>query len=232
MIFDEFVKNYNGKATDYDGGYGVQCVDLIKLYADKVLGLKFGAFGDAHAYYDNFNNIEMLKQNFERITNTPEFIPQKGDIMVWNKNRGGGCGHVAICNGVGTTSYFCSYDQNWNGTKAMQLVKHTYSNVYGVIRPKNQSNINNLKNGDIVEVNIKVGICAQEGDFLLCDNFVLRDDRRQFWVHKSVVKDGILQARSTVCAVEGNVILVQVFEGELGRQFWIPDNCIKILEQK
>jgi len=94
------------------------------------------------------------------------------------------------------------------------------------------TNINNLKNGDIVEVNIKVGICAQEGDFLLCDNFVLRDDRRQFWVHKSVVKDGILQARSPVCAVEGNVILVQVFEGELGRQFWIPDNCIKILERK
>jgi len=24
MIFDEFVKNYNGKATDYDGGYGLK----------------------------------------------------------------------------------------------------------------------------------------------------------------------------------------------------------------
>lgn len=146
MTFDEFVREYNGKAVDYDGGYGVQCVDLIKLYADKVFNLKFGKFGDAHAYYDNFENIKTLRDNFDKIPNTPKFVPQKGDIIVWNKNRGGGCGHIAICNGIGTTGYFCSYDQNWNGKKAMQLVKHSYSNVYGVLRPKKQSKINGKLN--------------------------------------------------------------------------------------
>ena len=40
MDFDEFVNAYLGKATDYDGTYGVQCVDLIKQYADSVFGVK------------------------------------------------------------------------------------------------------------------------------------------------------------------------------------------------
>ena len=39
MNYKEFVNTYLGKATDYDGGYGVQCVDLIKLYLDKVFDL-------------------------------------------------------------------------------------------------------------------------------------------------------------------------------------------------
>lgn len=228
MNFDEFVKKYNGQAIDYDGGYGVQCVDLIKLYADKVLGLKFGAFGNAHAYYDNFENIPMLKNNFVKIKNTPEFIPQKGDIIVWNKKRGGGNGHIAVCNGVGTKNYFYSYDMNWNGIKEMQLIKHTYSNVLGAIRFKNQKS-NTFKNGDVVEIDLKIGICSQSGDFTQCDNFILRDDRRQFWVHKSVVKDNRLIARATVCDVDSNDILVQVFEGINGRQFWVPTNVVKKL---
>lgn len=228
MNFDEFVKKYNGQAIDYDGGYGVQCVDLIKLYAEKVLGLKFGAFGNAHAYYDNFENIKTLKDNFVKIKNTPDFVPQKGDIIVWNTKRGNGAGHIAVCNGVGTKTYFCSYDMNWGGTKAMQLVKHTYSNVYGVLRPKKF--LEQYKNGDIVKVDLKVGICHDYGTgIILVDNFVLRDDRRQFEVHKSVVKNDRLIARATVCASEENEILVQVFEGTIGRQFWVPANAIKKL---
>lgn len=140
MTLDEFVKSYNGQAIDYDNSYDVQCVDLIKLYADKVLGLKFGAFGNAHAYYDNFDNIKTLKDNFIKIANTPQFIPQKGDIAVWNTNIGNGCGHIAIATGKGTTSKFNSYDMNWNG-KAMKKIEHTYQNFSGVLRPKAQEKV-------------------------------------------------------------------------------------------
>lgn len=31
MTFDSFVERYIGKAVDYDGVAGVQCVDLVKL---------------------------------------------------------------------------------------------------------------------------------------------------------------------------------------------------------
>lgn len=140
MTFDEFVKAYNGKATDYDGAYGAQCVDLIKLYLDKVFGIKAGSWGNAKYYWLNFDKHSELVKSFTKIKNTASFIPQKGDIMVWDGNKGSGAGHVAICTGEGTTSYFYSYDQNWNG-KTMKRIKHDYKDVYGVLRPKDQSKV-------------------------------------------------------------------------------------------
>lgn len=140
MNYNEFVNAYLGKATDYDGGYGVQCVDLIKLYLDKVFNLKIGAIGNAHVYYDNYNKVDILKNNFTRIANTPDFIPQKGDIVVWSTAQGNGCGHVAIATGEGNTSEFYSYDLNWNG-KTVHKVQHTYKGFLGVLRPKDQNKI-------------------------------------------------------------------------------------------
>ena len=42
MNYSEFINTYNGKGFDYDGVSGVQCVDLIKMYLDKVFGIKDG----------------------------------------------------------------------------------------------------------------------------------------------------------------------------------------------
>ena len=42
MNYNEFINAYNGKSFDYDGVSGVQCVDLAKMYLDKV----FGKLGD------------------------------------------------------------------------------------------------------------------------------------------------------------------------------------------
>ena len=140
MTYNEFVSAYNGKATDYDGAYGAQCVDLIKMYLNKVFGIKPGSWGNAKYYWLNFEKHSELVKNFTKIKNTASFVPQAGDIMVWNGNVGGGCGHVAICTGEGNTSEFYSYDQNWNG-KEMHKVKHDYDDVYGVLRPKDQSKV-------------------------------------------------------------------------------------------
>ena len=140
LNFDQFVNTYLGKSSDYDGAYGVQCTDLIKLYVDKVFGVSAGSASWGNAKYYYTNTPTKLKNITTKIANTASFVPKKGDIMVWNGNVGGGAGHVAICTGEGTTSYFYSYDQNWNG-KAMHKVKHDYDNVYGVLRPKDQSKI-------------------------------------------------------------------------------------------
>ena len=160
MTYDEFVKAYNGKATDYDGAYGAQCVDLIKLYLNKVFGIKAGSWGNAKYYWINFDKHSELTKNFTKIKNTASFVPQKGDIMVWDGNQGNGCGHVAICTGEGDTSKFYSYDQNWNG-KAMHKVKHGYDNVYGVLRPKDQSKITGVHTYKVgstytLQTNVKV----------------------------------------------------------------------------
>ena len=59
---------------------------------------------------------------------------------MWSRGIGP-YGHVAVATGEGNTNYFYSYDQNWK-VKQMVKVYHTYDSVYGVLRPKNQSNIN------------------------------------------------------------------------------------------
>lgn len=114
---------------------------------DKVYGIKIGAIGNAEAYYRRYSEIPALYNNFDRIMNTPSFVPQKGDIAVWGTGLSK-YGHIAICTGEGNTSYFYTYDQNWNG-KAMKKVKHNYKGFAGVLRYKSkelsyQSHIQNI----------------------------------------------------------------------------------------
>ena len=80
-----------------------------------------------------------MVKNFDRIANTPSFVPKKGDIVVWSKSMGG-TGHIAIATGEGNTSYFYSYDQNWGYPyEPVTRHKHDYSKFLGVLRPKNQA---------------------------------------------------------------------------------------------
>jgi len=142
MNYSEFIKKHLGKAMDYNGVAGVQCVDLVKYYLDEVFLIKPGAWGDAKCYYENFYAHKQLVEHFTRIPNTPSFVPKKGDIVVWGANISTkhSCGHIAIASGKGTTSYFYSYDQNW-GKKECTLIKHKYTALLGVLRPKNQNKI-------------------------------------------------------------------------------------------
>ena len=77
------------------------------------------------------------------LENTPSFVPQKGDIVIWGAGLGNIYGHIAIATGEGNTSQFYSYDMNWGG-KACKKVLHNYKGFLGVLRPKDQSKINNL----------------------------------------------------------------------------------------
>lgn len=147
MYYDEFVEKYIGMSIDYDGVYGVQCVDLIKLYLNKVFDIKAGSWGDAKYYWINFHLRKPLVNAFRKIKNTSNFVPQKGDICVWNKDvsQNNNSGHISIATGEGDKRAFYSYDQNWNG-KPMKRVKHSYKNFYGVLRAKDQSKINGNNN--------------------------------------------------------------------------------------
>lgn len=139
MNYQEFINEYNGKSFDYDGISGVQCVDLIKMYLDKVFEIKPAAWGNAKDYYENFNNLP-LKNYFTRIKNTPDLIPQKGDICIWGTGLGNKYGHIAIATGEGTAKQFYSYDLNWGG-KTVCRVLHNYTGFLGVLRPNDQTKI-------------------------------------------------------------------------------------------
>lgn len=140
MTFDKWVKENLGKGIDYDGTYGVQCVDLAKHYIKNVLGVTPQSIGNAIEYYNKRKTSEYLTKNFKWIDNTAEFIPKKGDLCVFTSKSGNG--HISVATGEGTTSYFYSYDQNFPKAKhePMTKIKHSYTSFLGVLRPKKKKN--------------------------------------------------------------------------------------------
>lgn len=165
LKFSEFVKKYLGKATDYDDYAGVQCVDLAKLYIDKVLGVKPQSIGNAHAYYDDYEDT-YLKKYFNRITYKSGVKPQKGDLVVWKVGYNGKSkyGHIAIATGKYNNVYIYTYDQNY-GEKKMHEVRHTFKGIAGFLRPKNQKNIASppkIANGNYV-LNARRGVYRDYG---------------------------------------------------------------------
>lgn len=153
MTYAEFVKKYLGKGTDYDGAYGVQCVDLAKLYIDKVIGVKPVAIGDAYCYYDHYETT-YLKKYFKRIPYKKGVKSQKGDLVVWGLKYDGKSthGHIAIATGKQTDTTITTYDQNWGGAQMKEVV-HSLYGVKGFLRPLDQSRIKtnhkpNVKAGD------------------------------------------------------------------------------------
>ena len=182
MTFSEFVKEYNGKSFDYDGVAGVQCVDLIKMYLDKVFNIKAGSLGNAKDYYLNFEKLPISKY-FRKIKNTASFIPKKGDICVWGSEISV-YGHIAIATGEGDTKYFYSYDLNW-GSKNVKKVLHSYRGFLGVLRYKGnleeEEELKTYKNGSTVETvyadsncTIKIG---ELNKYEECQSFGIVNDR-------------------------------------------------------
>lgn len=233
MNFDEFVKKYLGTPTDYDKASGVQCVDLAKLYLNKVFGIKPGTWGNAKNYWTGFSSHPELVKNFKKIKNTPDFVPKKGDIVIWNgdissKND---YGHIAIATGEGNTSYFYSYDQNWGG-KPMAKIKHTYKAVYGVLRPKDQSKIT----GTVKPPTVKPGIYTLTDKRGVYKGYGAKSGIKKV---KDLTKDGRANATSSKKTDDAYLLAgtkVSVLEVELHStgDLWaeIPSGCICIWEKK
>ena len=167
MTFDEWVKKNVGRGIDYDGTYGVQCVDLAKHYIKNVLGITPQSIGNAIEYYNKRKTSEYLTKNFKWIDNTPEFVPKKGDLCVFTSKSGNG--HISVATGEGTISYFYSYDQNYPKAKhePMTLIKHTYTSFLGVLRPKTKSSLKYFKTykGDSKSIVDALETIGEKSDF-------------------------------------------------------------------
>ena len=140
MTLQEFVNVHNGTKV----GNG-QCPALVNLYMQEVLGITPGYFGDAHNYYDDYENSAFLKENFIKIpVNTQR--PQIGDIVVWNTNVAPPYGHVDICYEDVTGNNFTSFSQNWGTPELCSIVVHNYTDVSGYLRFRKVPGDYTLKN--------------------------------------------------------------------------------------
>ena len=131
MSFDQFIAKWDGKLLDYDNAYGGQCVDVYRQYIKEVLGYpQSKPVVGAAQIWDTY-----LKDYFIRITNTPNGVPKKGDIVIWSKYAGGGYGHVGIFID-GDVYKFNSFDENWPSGSRCHKQPHNYTNVLGWLTPK------------------------------------------------------------------------------------------------
>lgn len=139
MNLVEFIAKYKGQKIDFDNYAGGQCFDLYRQYAKEVLNFpQSGPTGDKGAaiLWEEYDKDPILVKHYEKIANSDTFIPKEGDVALWNRRMGSGYGHVAICTGKGDLNTFESFDQNWSKISYCELVTHTYSSFYGVLRPK------------------------------------------------------------------------------------------------
>lgn len=101
-----------------------QCVGLISVWMD-ILGVAH-EWGDAK---DLLNNAD--KNVFDVILNTPDGVPQVGDVIVWRGAFNGGAGHTGVATGTGDTKTFEVFEQNDPLGSNCHLKTYKYSFVDG-----------------------------------------------------------------------------------------------------
>lgn len=162
MLMDDWIKDVKKKGgVDTDGAYGKQCMDLYNDYCHRVLGIS-GKTGASCAKLILKNTYVM--KYFKKIKNYLEFIPQKGDIVVWTS---GDYGHVAIVrDNKSTINVLRTIDQNWVSQKLTEENhNYTYMAPLYFLRPLDQSNINPKKEEVKEEVKVeetKLEVPAEE----------------------------------------------------------------------
>jgi N-acetylmuramoyl-L-alanine amidase len=87
-----YIKSLEGKGWDFDGAYGYQCFDLANVYWAKLFG--HGLKGAGAADIPNVNNF---KGEATVYNNTASFKAQEGDLVVFNRNYGGGLWPCCYC---------------------------------------------------------------------------------------------------------------------------------------
>src|SRR3990167_3818236 len=128
MSFEDFIAKYNGKGIDFDGAYGFQCMDLAHRYAIDVVGKDIPAVPAAK---DEWNKTI---SGYDKIKNTPDGLPQKGDIVIWGTDIGA-YGHIAVFL-EGNLTTFTSFDQNWPVGSLCHKQSHNYKGVLGWFHPQ------------------------------------------------------------------------------------------------
>jgi len=124
-----FIARWYNRFADWDGVYGSQCFDLIQFWSAELQG---GWIPGLLAK----DIMDQFLPNYEKIWNSPDNIPQAGDIVVWGGGINGGLGHTAIATGKGDVWTFQVFSQNDPVGSPCIYRTYTYSYVRGWLRRK------------------------------------------------------------------------------------------------
>ena len=83
----DYMNKLKGYWWDFDGAFGAQCFDLANMYWNYLTGGRLaGYYAKDIPTANNFNGLATVHKN------TPNFLPQKGDIVIFHGGYGGGAG--------------------------------------------------------------------------------------------------------------------------------------------
>ena len=136
MTLQEFITKWTGKFAEISGPTAKnQCVDLVNQYIQDVLELSIIPWTNAVDFPSKAGD------KYDYILNTPEGVPQAGDIVVWGPPPG----HIVVFID-GNTRGFNSFDQNYPIGSPCHIQNHpTYFNVKGWLRKKENQVIKPLE---------------------------------------------------------------------------------------
>lgn len=137
--FEQFFSQFNNFSVEVvDPINRNQCFDLIIAWTDWLNIPRVFPHLYAYQIYTIWSGDKL--KYFDRIENTPEVVPQKGDIIVWSKAYNGTAGHTGISAGEGDVNTFKAFAQNDPIGTPSVLKTYKYTNVLGWLRYKgNQS---------------------------------------------------------------------------------------------
>lgn len=129
MNYQDFFNQNNGKGDvgDTPENKG-QCVGLIEVWTDN-LELPH-TWGNAK---DLLNDADPA--HFTIIKNTPQGVPEQGDIVVWSGAYNNGPGHTGICHGNANTDTFDCFEQNDPLNSPCHVKNYNYTSVLGWLKP-------------------------------------------------------------------------------------------------
>jgi len=105
MTYNEFYSQYINQRLDFDSVYRFQCADLAKGYPSKVWGVQTGSIGYSGGAKDIMKSGAIFKDSdVNRIPNTPDGVPPKGAVVVFDSTLVNRYGHVGIVDRA---------DKNW-----------------------------------------------------------------------------------------------------------------------
>lgn len=124
---EDFYKEYNGRAIDYDHAYGVQCVDGFRIFCDWAGVPSVPTPNNwADGYYLDFEDLKIYPY-FEKV----KAPYQNGDWIFWKRGSSSHpSSHVAM--------YYNGYEfgENQGGNRGFCLKKTDFSDALGGLRLK------------------------------------------------------------------------------------------------
>jgi hypothetical protein len=119
---EQYLKSITGtKATDEDGAFGPQCVDLAKRYLKEFYDKPITTLGDGMYVAENVSS--KYPNDFEYMTYSSDIKPQIGDIVSYHSDSAPSCGHVAIVSKSLDDNGKYEILEQWNTSGTVRTVK-------------------------------------------------------------------------------------------------------------